>query len=322
MMDQVMYRTVLLLSAIIWLSAGTPPRIFPEAGQTEMKESPDIAGIQRKWLDIRYATASNAQMLDIYLPNAGQGPFPVIVQIHGGAFFEGDKRDKQLSPVLPALDRGYAIVAVNYRLSGEAHFPAALQDVKAALRWVRAHATTYDLDAGRIATWGDSAGAHLAVLVAVSAGVRSLSDGRLGNLGVPDTIQAVVGWFGPYNFSLMDAQLKASGCGPAIHGGPRSAESIYLGAAVSEARDLAALANPATYLTPDDPAMLLQAGTKDAIVPVEQTIDLARQARMVLGPQKVTLRLLEGAAHADRSFQSQENLEFVLDWLDGVLKRP
>lgn len=101
--------------------------------------------VRRKLLDLPYASASSAQMLDIYLPDNGQGPFPLILQIHGGAFVEGDKRDSQLSPVLPALDRGYAIVAMNYRLSGEAHFPAAIEDVKAALRWVRAHATTYRL---------------------------------------------------------------------------------------------------------------------------------------------------------------------------------
>ena len=79
-------------------------------------EGADTSGIKRKFFDLRYAALSAAQKLDIYLPGTGQGPFPVIVQVHGGAFLEGDKRDVQLSPVLPALKRGYAIVSVNYRL--------------------------------------------------------------------------------------------------------------------------------------------------------------------------------------------------------------
>ena len=276
--------------------------------------------IPRKWLDIRYASSSRAQMLDIYLPHNGTGPFPVILQIHGGAFMEGDKQGGQLSPVLSALARGYAVVAVNYRLSGEAHFPAAIQDVKAALRWVRAHAGTYKLDAARIATWGDSAGATLAVLAAVSANVPSLSDGGLGNPGMPDTVQAVIGWYGPYEFTSMDAQFLASGSGSAMHGGPGSAESRFLGATVSQSGDLAATVNPATYLTPDDPPMLLRAGTKDPIVPVEQTRNFFQAAVKVLGPEKVTLRLLEGAGHGGPAFESAKNLKFVLDWLDRVFK--
>ncbi len=300
-----MCRILRLIPVLAWLAAGPAVLTFSESA---------------KWLDLRYAAVSGAQKLDIYLPRNGRGPFPVILQIHGGAFFEGDKGDRQLSPVLSALGRGYAVAAMNYRLSGEAHFPAAIQDVKAAIRWVRAHAREYSLDATRMATWGDSAGAHLAVLAAVSAGVRSLSDESLGNPGVPETVQAVVGWYGPYDFASMDQQFKASGKGPEIHGGPRSAESLYLGAPASQARDLGARANPASYLSSTCPPMLLQAGTNDSIVPVEQTIDLADAAARVLGPEKVTLKLIEGAGHADQAFESSQNLAFVLDWLDEVLK--
>jgi acetyl esterase/lipase len=307
-----MNRTAKLAAILAWLTASATSPVFAESAHT--------VDIHQKWLDIRYASSSSAQMLDIYLPNDGQGPFPVILQIHGGAFMEGDKQDGQLSPVLSALARGYAVVAVNYRLSGEAHFPAAIQDVKAALRWVRANAASYKLDAARMAAWGDSAGAALAVLAAVSANVPSLSDGSLGNPGMPDTVQAAIGWYGPYEFTSMDAQFLASGSGAAMHGGPGSAESRFLGATVSQSSDLAAKVNPATYLTPDDPPMLLQAGTRDPIVPVEQTKNFSQTAARVLGPKKVTLRLLEGAGHGGPAFESAENLRFILDWLDRVLK--
>jgi acetyl esterase/lipase len=311
-----------LFSVIVVLSFGRPDQLFSQAGRPEDKGmTVDVTNSSRRWLDLSYGDASKAQMLDIYLPATGVGPFPVILQIHGGAFMEGDKRDSQLTPVLAALDRGYAIVSINYRLSGEAHFPAAVQDVKAAIRWVRAHAARYSIDAERIATWGDSAGAHLAILAAVSPGVAALSDERLGNPGIPETVQSAVGWYGPYDFSMMDAQLKASGAGPTVHGGPSSAESLYLGAPVSDAGDLVARASPATYLTPDGPPMLLEAGTKDSIVPVEQSINFASVAADVVGAAKITLKLLEDAGHADKAFESPENLAFVLNWLDRTLKQ-
>jgi fermentation-respiration switch protein FrsA (DUF1100 family) len=157
-------------------------------------------------------------------------------------------------------------------------------------------------------------------LAAVSAEIRSLSDESLGNPGVSEKVQAVIGWYGPYDFASMDAQFKASGLGPTVHGGPGAAESLYLGTAVSQAPALVTEANPATYLSADDPPMLLQAGTKDSIVPVEQTINLAKAATRALGVGKVELRLIEDAAHGDPAFESRENLSFVLDWLDRILK--
>ncbi len=102
--------------------------------------------VKRKFLDIPYASLSPAQKLDIYLPDEGEGPFPVIVWIHGGAFMGGDKADLQVLPSLEGLKRGYAVVAINYRLSGEARFPALVHDAKAAIRWIRANAQIYHFD--------------------------------------------------------------------------------------------------------------------------------------------------------------------------------
>ena len=100
----------------------------------------DTRRIRRKWLDLAYADRSPSQKLDLYLPDEGNGPFPVIVSLHGGAFMGCDKADLQILPMLRGLKRGYAVAGVNYRLSGEATFPAPVQDDKAAVRWIRAHA--------------------------------------------------------------------------------------------------------------------------------------------------------------------------------------
>ncbi len=163
------------------LPPGSPP-----PGGFQMPPA-DVSHISRKWLDVRYAHTSPAQQLDIYLPETGDGPFPVLLSIHGGAFAIGDKRDPQALPFLGSLSRGYAAVSVNYRLSGEAIFPAGLQDVKAAIRWLRARGNEYRLDPGRIVAWGSSSGANYAAMVAVTAGETLFDDPALGNEDIPVT---------------------------------------------------------------------------------------------------------------------------------------
>ena len=138
----------------------------------------DTAHIERKMFDLAYATLSPAQTLDIYWPAEGNGPFPVIVAIHGGAFMGGDKRDEQLTPMLEGLKRGYVVASINYRLSGEASFPALVHDVKAAIRWLRSQAATLLVDPQRMAAWGGSAGGYLSLMAGVSAGVPELDDLR------------------------------------------------------------------------------------------------------------------------------------------------
>lgn len=280
----------------------------------------DTSSVKTKYLDLAYANQSDAQKLDIYLPNEGTGPFPVIISVHGGAFMMGDKADGQLTPMLAGLDRGYAVVGVNYRLSGESVAPAAINDVKAAVRYVRANAEKYNLDPDRIAAWGGSAGGNLVSLAGTSGGVKALSDPALGNSEVSDEIQAVVDWFGPIDFGAMDEQFTASGTGPANHDAADSPESKYLGAALNTVPAKVKEADPTTYITADDPPFLIQHGTNDANVPVEQSKDFSAALIKTLGAEQVTLRLLDGASHADAAFTTDENVKLVLDWLDANLK--
>jgi len=148
--------------------------------------------IRRKFIDVPYATLSPAQKLDIYLPEDGTGPYSVILSIHGGAFMGGDKSDAKVTQALEGLKRGYAVVAVNYRLSWEAVFPALVRDTKAAVRWVRANARKYHFDPKRIVAWGDSAGGYLSTMLGTSADISELEDLSLGNPDQPCNVQAVV----------------------------------------------------------------------------------------------------------------------------------
>jgi len=275
--------------------------------------------VKRKYLDIAYADLSPAQKLDIYLPDEGEGPFPVIVSIHGGAFMGGDKADVQVLPMLEGLKRGYAVAAVNYRLSWEAKFPALVHDVRAAVRWIRANARCYHLDPDRIVAWGGSAGGYLASMLGTSAGVQELEDLSLGNPEQPSHVQAVVAWFGPTDFLKMDEQLAERGLQPepgTEHSGANSPESLLLGEQITRVPELVKAANPETYITPAAPPFFLQHGTLDNIVPVQMSINFAAKLEQVLGADLVQLELLEGAEHGDPQFETLDNVKKVLDFLD------
>lgn len=282
------------------------------------------AHIQRKKLDITYVGLSPAQKLDLYWPEAGNGPFPVILAIHGGAFMGGDKADIQLTPVLEGLKRGYAVASINYRMSGEARFPALVYDLKASIRWVRANAETFLLDAQRIVAWGGSAGGYLALMAGVSAGITALEDLSLGNPEQPSHVQAVVSWFAPTDFLKMDEQLAEYGLAPAPgqnHSGESSPESLLLGAKITEIPEKVRAANPETYIRPGLPPFLLQHGTQDDTVPCLQSVYMADKLKAVLGPERVQLDLLEGARHGDPRFSEAENLEKVFVFLDRSLRQ-
>jgi acetyl esterase/lipase len=279
--------------------------------------------IKRKKLDIAYAGLSPAQRLDVYFPDEGARPFPVIMSFHGGAFMGGDKGDAQVMPMLEGLGRGYAVVAVNYRLSGEARFPALVHDAKAAVRWVRANAPRNNMDAGRIAAWGGSAGGYLAAMLGTSAGVAKLEDLSLGNPEQRCDVQAVVDWFGPTDFLKMDEQLSQSGFASPPgqeHNSDSSPESLLLGQGIAEIPELVRAANPETYIRQVGPPFLIQHGALDAVVPIQQSQDLAAKLRAAWGADRVTIDVLKVAGHGDPQFEASANVRRVLDFLDAHLK--
>jgi acetyl esterase/lipase len=236
-----------------------------------------------------------------------------------------DKADLQVLPMLEGLKRGYAVVSINYRMSGEAKFPALVQDAKAAVRWVRANAAQYKFDPQRILAWGGSAGGYLSNMLGISAGIPELEDLSLGNADQPCNVQAVAAWYAPANFLKMDEHLAASGllAPPGFrHNEADSPESLLMGQAITEIPEKVKAANPETYIRPGAPPFLLQHGTKDPVVPVQQSIEFAEKLRPVIGKENVTLELLEGAEHADMMFETPENVSRVLDFLDKHLKNP
>ena len=280
----------------------------------------DVSHISCKWLDLQYANISPSQKLDIYLPDEGEGLFPVILYLHGGAFAIGDKRDIYVLNILKSIERGYALVSVNYRLSGEAVFPAGIQDVKAAIRWVRANSKKYQLDGNQIAIWGCSSGANFAAMICLTDRVSEFNDLSLGNSEYTCNVQAAVDWFGPTDFLKMDEQLEENGFNTADHGEADSPESRYLGAKISDVPLKVELANPMTYVHEGMPPILIQHGRLDDLVPVQQSIIFVEKLEKYVSPDRFEFDIIEGAGHADPLFETEENMERVFSFLDKHLK--
>jgi acetyl esterase/lipase len=262
--------------------------------------------------DIEYVPGGGkSRSLDLYLPAQSGKPLPLIIWIHGGAFRAGDKAR---CPALPFTARGYAAASLNYRLSGEAVFPAAIEDCKAAVRWLRANAATYNLDPGRFAAWGSSAGGHLVALLGTSGGVKDL-EGDGGNPGQSSRVQAVCDWFGPTDFLQMEAHALTPGK-PFSHDAADSPESLFIGGAIQENPEKARRANPITYVTKDDPPFLIMHGDQDPLVPHHQSVLL--DAALRKAGVEVTFHTVKGAGHG---FGGPEINRMVEEFFDKHLKR-
>lgn len=258
--------------------------------------------------DIAYATFRGFRplTLDLYLPPRSRAPesgYPLVVFVHGGAWMSGHARHagafEDFPGVLASLARrGYVVASLNYRLSGEAAFPAALMDVKIALRWLRARSAAFSADPERVIIWGASAGGQLAGLAALACEEADLDPARTGALaaagsdelvGQSDCVQGAVLWYSPTDFLSMADQ--------AAHSAPEAPDARYLGCAIPAcaARTLA-LASPISFADAGDPPVLLIHGVRDEVVPFAQSAEL--EARLLGAGGRVELLALEDVGHS------------------------
>jgi len=239
--------------------------------------------------DVRYSMISGYRelKLDLYLPpdafNA-RGPRPLLVYIHGGGWQGGGPRRSAAFLSWPRVlasvaAQGYVVAAVGYRFSREAPFPAQIQDVKSAIRWLRVHATEYNIDPNRAMVWGQSAGGQLAGLAAVTCGNAALAPApRIAAPGHPaaevqdsappgfdeasDCVQGAVVWFGVFDFAALQSEVA--------RGGPMAAFLGCNGAAPCTPAQLSA-PSALTYVNGSDPPILIMHGTDDRLVPIAQS---------------------------------------------------
>lgn len=230
--------------------------------------------------DIPYTLTNShsRQILDLHLPippNPSEPPTPppptpLIIYIHGGAFKFGSKE----SSLLPTrqLQNGYTIASLNYRRSGEAIFPAMIQDCKSAIRFLKSPsiAAKYNIDPTRVVVWGESAGGHATAFLGTTSQGTPGGKYDVGDyLDIPSSVNGVVDYYGPTDFLAMDAHLPE---GFQTHENVDSPESLYLGGKISEIPDVVSQANPCTYVETlarqaVRPRFFVAHGRKDRIVP-------------------------------------------------------
>lgn len=225
---------------------------------------------ERQWLNLNYAgDEKEYHNLDIYLPSTEKSAYKAIVVIYGSAWFGNNMKQfaydalgKQL------LEGGFAVIAINHRASSDAPYPAQINDVKAAIRFIRANASLYKIDASFIGITGFSSGGHLASLAGTTNGVKEYTLNNTtvdieGNVGIhhsaSSAVNAVVDWFGPIDMMLMDE------CnGPK---GNDSPEAALIRGNPADNPDMIGLLNPITFLDEADPQFLVIHGAADNVVP-------------------------------------------------------
>jgi acetyl esterase/lipase len=258
--------------------------------------------------------------------------------MHGGGWGVGDPRMGEGGTYGPwpnvlakLAARGHLVMAINYRFTGEARFPAQVQDVKAAIRWIRSNAAQYGADAGNVYVWGESAGGFLSVMAGTTCGAAALEPlaPRTGGPAPPpgmltvhvdpaqsDCVQGAVDWFGPTDLIRMDEQMLPNS--PMHHNPPTSPESKLLGCTLPSCpKSLLDEATSLTYITASTPPFLIMHGTSDHSVPLQQSEELYQALRA----KGVAAQLVEvvGADHgfAGATPQAKAHLiDMVFDWLD------
>lgn len=256
--------------------------------------------------DVVYAKPGGEELkLDVTRPAEGDGPFPVVLVIHGGGWRGGNKKDSR-----PALGefarRGYVAVSPQYRFCPKETFPAQVHDVKAAVRWVKAHAKEYKADPGRVGAVGFSAGGHLSMMLGVTGPADGL-EGEVAGGGPDSSIQAVVNYFGPTDMAATDF--------PEV---TRPLISDFLGGKPSEKPKEASQASPLTFVSKGDAPILTFQGTKDPLVPPTQATRLADAMTAAGVPGRV--ELLVGASHGWGGEELKRTMAETFAFFDTYLK--
>jgi acetyl esterase/lipase len=291
--------------------------LLPPAHEAPLPPALPWPGGIRVFSGLPYAALPGVRPLelDLYLPPEGGSPPPVAVFLHGGGWRAGTRHTA--GPAYPGTapferlaQAGIAVAAVDYRLSGEATWPAQLHDAKAAVRWLRARAGELGIDPDRIAAWGESAGGHLAALLGLT-GFDPALEGAVGVTGPPSSVGAVVAWYAP-----SDVAAVASDLGADPHD-TTTREALLLGGAAADLPERAAEASPLAHVTPAAPPFLLLHGAADRFIPCVQSERL--YTALVEAGVDVELDVYEEADHMWTG--SPEAARQALDRTIDVLRR-
>jgi len=273
----------------------------------------DTSRAKRTYLDVQYGTLDQ-QKLDIYLPDEGEGPFPLVIYVHGGGWILGTKRQCALDVIFDVLKSGCAIMAPDYRLAPEVQFPEFIYDVKTAIRFARANASKYGFDPEKFILVGDSAGGHIVLNVAYTNDRPEYEGEKYGWEGVSSRVQAVVDMYGLSDLTGKDEAWFAENGIKGINFCPGGGD-IYEYAFGTANPGLREVISPINLVHRDIPPTFLQHGLADTLVPVQHSTTLAERIEKVCGADRYRMTLYEGRGHADPAFKNPENCEEFLSFL-------
>jgi acetyl esterase/lipase len=274
-----------------------PPRLF---ALLLVLSTGTALNAERIVADLPFARVGDTELkLDLYLPEGA--PAGLIVWVHGGAWRGGSRQGCDLKG-MTAL--GWAVASVDYRLSTVAPFPAQIHDIKAAIRFLRAHAAEHGFPPDRFVVAGSSAGGHLAAVVGVTNGHAGLEGAIGADTGTSSDVQAAVVLYGASDLTTILAQSTPHGLDVR-----KPALDLLLGGQPEQLPELARLASPVFHVDAHDPPLLLEHGDQDPQMPVNQALELQWAYEQAGRP--VVFKVMHGSGHGGPAFTAAENLAFI-----------
>lgn len=304
-----------VLLGVVAISLGTGTTSFAQRGKRKSGAERALEAIKQNSVfhrNLEYARVGNRSLkLNLLVPKNSSKPTPLVIWFHGGGWEKGSKDGP--TPAAGLLLVGYAVASVEYRFLDDAPFPAQIHDCKAAVRWLRANAGKYNLDADKFAAWGHSAGGHLASLLGTSGDVEEF-EGRVGrNLGVSSRVQAVCNYCGPvdFEFGMEDAKRNPIPKEPAA-----SLRKLLVEGAERDVQANAKAFSPISYVSRDDAPVLMVVGSEDPIM--SETHARRFTNRLRDSGVKNDLIVLRGVGHAGKAFGNPQLLRQVAAFFDAA----
>lgn len=266
--------------------------------------------VKRKCLDVPYGP-DPLQKMDILLPDVGEGPFPLIIDIHGGGMTACDKHDFHMYPMFYAIQRGFAASCINYRLSPQVTYPTQVYDTKQAILYLFEHAQEYKIDPNNFFLWGTSAGGNLALMCGLNEGIELPQNLRQADEVPIRAVAALCPGIDMEHFGYGNTLLEKIGMMILKFGYHKKVYGVNKPTAEQFAKS-----NPLTYIGKGIAPLYLQHGDCDGAVPLKQSLDCYEAAKNVLEEKDLVLEILPGVKHAGDGpeFYKEHRITPILDF--------
>ena len=250
---------------------------------------------------------SDGLKLDLYYPKQVNDKNPLVISIFGGGWISGFKTDKFVPPMIQPINEGFIVAVPDYTLSLDAPFPQSVIDIKKCIAFLRSHSDLYKIDTNNITLWGESAGAHLAL----EAG---LVENSHFDLALDTRVKNIIAMYAPSNPLTINAQAEKLGILDTARSDKDTVFGIYMSKNYDDERQMN-LASPIKQINDHMPNIILEHGTKDALVPYLQSVDFFNKAKEKYPDSHVTLSIYDGLQHTDPFFFTKEHVHYLMNML-------